>query len=133
MFLSLSLQALPFLVMGIVISASISALVPMSWLDRALPRREALAVPMAGLAGAALPGCECSSVPVCGRLISRGVPQSAALTFLLAAPAINPVVMVSTAVAFPRAPEMVWARFSASLLVAITVGFLWTRFARATP
>jgi hypothetical protein len=128
-FLSLTLQALPFLMLGVVVSAVISALVPSSWLARALPRRTALAVPVAGLAGAALPGCECSSVPVAGRLVHRGVAPAAALTFLLAAPAINPVVMVATAVAFPGRPEMVAARFVASLATAVTVGLVWSRFA----
>jgi uncharacterized membrane protein YraQ (UPF0718 family) len=53
------------------------------------------------------------------------VAPSAALTFLLAAPAINPVVMIATAVAFPGQPEMVLGRFVASLLVAVLVGWVW--------
>src|SRR5918995_200144 len=81
-FLSLTLQALPFLALGVAVSAALSALVPATWLARALPRRTALAVPVAGLAGAALPGCECSSVPVAGRLVERGAAPAAALTFL---------------------------------------------------
>ena len=130
-FLSLALQALPFLVLGVVVSASVSAFVPAHRLARALPKRPALAVPVAGLAGAALPGCECSSVPVAGRLVARGAPPAAALTFLLAAPAINPVVVVSTAVAFPGRPEVVAARFVASFLTAVVVGLAWGRFASA--
>lgn len=128
-FVSLTLQAIPFLVLGTVISAAISALVPASWIARAVPRNPVLAVPAAGAAGALLPGCECSSVPVAGRLVARGIPEGAALTFLLAAPAINPIVMVSTAVAFPGQPEMVAARFLASLLTAVIVGFFWSGFA----
>lgn len=128
-FLSVTLQAIPFLVLGVIVSACLSAFVPSSWLARALPQRAAVAIPVAGLAGAALPGCECSSVPVAGRLIQRGAPPAAALTFLLAAPAINPVVMVATAVAFPNDPEMVVARFVASLLTAMLVGTIWVRFA----
>jgi uncharacterized membrane protein YraQ (UPF0718 family) len=130
-FLSVTLQALPFLVLGVVVSAAISSLVPSTWLARALPRRTELAVPVAGLAGAVLPGCECSSVPVAGRLVERGVPQAAALTFLLAAPAINPVVIVATAVAFPGHPEVVVARFVASLATATAVGIVWARVASA--
>lgn len=128
-FISLVLQAFPFLVLGVVVSAAISALVPASLLARIVPKRPSVAVGTAGLAGALLPGCECSSVPVAGRLVDRGVPAAAALTFLLAAPAINPVVMVSTAVAFPGRPEMVAARFAASLLAALVVGAIWSRFA----
>ena len=118
-FISVTLQALPFLVLGVVLSASISALVPPSWIARAVPKNAAVAVPTAGIAGALLPGRECSSVPVASRLVSRGVPVGAGLTFLLAAPAINPIVMVSTAVAFPGRPEMVLGRFVASLLTAV--------------
>ena len=129
-FVSVTLQALPFLVLGVVVSAAISALVPAHWLARAVPKPTALAVPTAGLAGALLPGCECSSVPVAGRLVSRGVPVAAGLTFLLAAPAINPIVMVSTAVAFPGQPEMVIGRFVASFLTAVVVGFVWSVVAK---
>lgn len=128
-FLSLTLQALPFLVLGVLVSALISAFVSADRLARTVPRRPAVAIPAAGLAGAILPGCECSSVPVASRLVDKGAPPAAALAFLLSAPAINPVVLVSTAVAFPGMPEMVAARFLASLLVAITVGAVWSRFA----
>jgi uncharacterized membrane protein YraQ (UPF0718 family) len=94
-----------------------------------LPRSPVLAVPAAAVAGVALPGCECSSVPVAGRLIDRGAPAPAALAFLLASPAINPVVLVATAVAFPGRPDMVLARFVASLAAAIVIGWVWARFA----
>jgi len=127
-FISVTLQALPFLVLGVTVSAALAAFVPASWLVRSLPRRPSLAVPVAALAGAVLPGCECSSVPVARRLVSRGVAPAAGLTFLLAAPAINPVVLVATAVAFPGRPEVVLARFAASLVTAITVGWLCRRF-----
>jgi uncharacterized membrane protein YraQ (UPF0718 family) len=96
---------------------------------RVVPSRTRYAVPVAGLAGALLPGCECSAVPVAGRLVGRGVPPAAALTFLLAAPAINPIVLVSTAVAFPGQPEIVVARFVASFIAASLVGAIWARFA----
>src|SRR5215217_5108724 len=126
-FLSVTMQAVPFLVLGVLVSAALASLVPASLLVRALPRRSVLSVPVAGLAGAVLPGCECSSVPVAGRLVSAGVPPAAGLTFLLAAPAINPVVLVATSVAFPGRPEMVVARFAASLATAMVVGFLAQR------
>jgi uncharacterized membrane protein YraQ (UPF0718 family) len=78
----------------------------------------------------ALPGCECGAVPIAGRLTARGAPPAAAFAFMLAAPAINPVVLVSTAVAFPGRPEMVAARFLASLATAVAVGLLWNRLGR---
>ena len=127
-FVAITVQAMPFLVLGITVSAAIAAFVPDNFLPRVLPDRPALAVPAAAVAGAALPGCECGSVPIAGRLVQRGALPAAALTFLLSAPAINPVVLVSTAVAFPGNPEVVAARALASLLAATVVGLIWARF-----
>ncbi|MEU8381870.1 permease [Streptosporangium sp. NPDC048865] len=130
-FVAICVQALPFLVFGVALSAAITAFVPASFWTRALPRHPAAAVPVAGVAGAVLPGCECASVPVASGLMARGVAPAAALAFLLASPAINPIVLVATAVAFPGQPLMVLARFGASLVVAVLVGWLWLRFGRA--
>ena len=127
-FVAITVQAMPFLVLGITVSAAIAAFVPDNFLPRVLPDRPAFAVPVAAVAGAALPGCECGSVPIAGRLVQRGALPAAALTFLLSAPAINPVVLVSTAVAFPGNPEVVAARALASLLAATVVGLIWARF-----
>jgi uncharacterized membrane protein YraQ (UPF0718 family) len=129
-FIAVVTQALPFLVLGVALSAVIAVFVPASFFARALPSRPALAVPVAGTAGAVLPGCECASVPVAGALVRRGVTPAAALTFLLSAPAINPIVLTATAVAFPGNPEMVLARFVASLTVACVMGWLWHRLGR---
>ncbi|WP_328958230.1 permease [Kitasatospora purpeofusca] len=123
-------QGVPFLLLGTVVSAAIGAFVPPDLFGRLLPRRQALAVPVAAAAGAVLPGCECASVPVAGSLMRRGVAPAAALAFLLAAPAINPVVLVSTAVAFPGRPEMVLARLTASLLTSVVMGWLWMRLGK---
>lgn len=129
-FVSVMVQALPFLILGTVLSATITAFVPARFFERVLPSRPAAAVPVAGAAGALLPACECGSVPVAGALVRRGVPMAAALSFLLASPAINPVVLVSTAVAFPGQPMMVLARLVASLATATLMGWLWLRWGR---
>jgi uncharacterized protein len=129
-FVAVCVQALPFLVLGVLVSGAIAAFVPPAFFARALPRNRYAAVPVAGAAGALLPGCECASVPVAGGLMARGVAAPAALAFLLASPAINPVVMVATAVAFPGRPAMVGARFVASLAAAVLVGWIWARVGR---
>jgi len=126
-FVAIVVQALPFLVLGVLVSGAITALVSPVVLARLLPRSPVLAVPSAALAGAALPGCECASVPIAGRLCARGVQPAAALAFMLAAPAVNPVVLVATAVAFPGQPRMVAARFLGSLGTSIAVGLVWWR------
>ncbi|MEW2503664.1 permease [Amycolatopsis sp. CA-161197] len=129
-FVAVCVQALPFLVLGVLISGAIAAFVPARVLERVLPKRAGAAVGVAGLAGVALPGCECASVPVARRLIGQGVAPAAALTFLLAAPAVNPVVLVATAVAFPGRPEMVLARFLGSLATSMVMGWIWARWGK---
>ncbi|MER7278558.1 permease [Dactylosporangium sp. NPDC000244] len=129
-FVAIVVQAMPFVVLGTLLSAAIAVLVPERFFARALPARPALAVPVAGIAGLALPGCECASVPVAGALMRRGVTPAAALAFLLAAPAINPVVLAATAVAFPGEPMMVVARLVASLATSVAMGWLWLRLGR---
>lgn len=129
-FTAITVQGVPFLLLGTVVSAAIGAFVPERVFTRLLPRNQALAVPLAGAAGVVLPGCECASVPVAGSLMRRGVAPAAALAFLLSAPAINPVVLVATSLAFPAQPEMVLGRLVASLATAVVMGWLWARFGR---
>ena len=69
-------------------------------------------------------------MPIARRLFGQGSTGAAALTFMLAAPAVNPVVIVSTAVAFPGQPIFVAARCLASLLTAMIMGAVWARFGR---
>jgi uncharacterized membrane protein YraQ (UPF0718 family) len=132
-FVAVCVQAAPFVALGITISTAIAIFVPPSFFARVLPAKQAFAVPVAGLAGGLLPGCECGSVPVAASLARRGVRAGPALAFLLSAPAINPVVLVATAVAFPGHPGMVLARFVASLTTALIVGWLWAMTGRPLP
>ncbi|WP_431960790.1 permease [Mycobacterium sp. smrl_JER01] len=129
-FCGIFVQAVPFLALGVVISGAVAALVTPDRLARWLPKRPSAAILTAGVGGVALPGCECGSVPIARRLFGEGTVGAAALTFMLAAPAINPVVLVATAVAFPGEPAMVVARCLASLITALIMGGLWARFGR---
>ena len=129
-FSGIFVQALPFLALGVTLSALIAVFVTADRLSRWLPRRPAAAVLAAAAGGAALPGCECGSVPIARRLFADGAVGAAALTFMLAAPAVNPVVVVATVVAFPGQPKMVFARVGASLITAIVMGLAWSRWGR---
>jgi hypothetical protein len=129
-FCGVFVQALPFLVIGVLVSGLVAAFLSPDRLARLLPRRTGAAVLVAGVGGFALPGCECGSVPVARRLFGSGATAAAALTFMLAAPAVNPVVLVATAVAFPGQPGMVVARCLASLLTAVVMGAVWSRLGR---
>jgi uncharacterized protein len=130
MFVAIVVQSAPFLLGGVLLSALIARFLSAEMLRRALPSNPVAAIPVAGVAGVGLPGCECAAVPITSALIGRGLRPAVALTFLLAAPAINPAVVVSTAVAFPDNPMMVVARVLASLATAVLVG--WWCLARGT-
>ena len=124
---SLVSQALPFVLIGAFASACIEVFVPPSSLERLATLPAWLQLPAAGLAGVAFPICECGSVPVARRLIDKGLRPGAAITFMLAAPVLNPVVVASTFVAFRTRPNlwtMVIGRFLLGLVVAIVVGWV---------
>jgi uncharacterized membrane protein YraQ (UPF0718 family) len=124
---SLLIQALPFVLVGAFASAVIEVFVPGRILERLADLPKPLQLPAAALAGVAMPICECGSVPVARRLVAKGLLPSAAVTFMLAAPVVNPVVIASTYVAY-RGREGMWTmvggRFLLGMIVAVVVG--WT-------
>jgi len=123
-FLGIFIEAAPFLLVGSVVSGAIAVFVNQDFIDRYLPRR---ALP-AALAGAALglffPVCECGVVPVTRRLYEKGLPMSVGIAFLLAAPVVNPVVLISTYAAFGWGPVL-WGRVGFSFLVATVIGLIF--------
>lgn len=120
---SIFLQALPYLLLGVLLSSAIQVLLPPGWLQLHFPKRTLPGIAFALIAGFFLPVCDCASVPVFRGLRRQGVPLPAALTFLLASPVINPVVLLSTHAAFPDRPDLFYLRFGLGILTAlITAG-----------
>jgi uncharacterized membrane protein YraQ (UPF0718 family) len=130
---SLLVEAFPFVVLGAVVSAAIEVFVPVRVFERLARLPGFLQVPAAGLGGFAFPVCECGSVPVARRLVVKGLRPSAAVTFMLAAPILNPVVLGATAIAY-RGRELMWAmvlgRAVLGLLAAMAVGWVVGRRSR---
>ena len=124
---SLLVEAMPFVAIGAAVSAAIEVFVPASSFAKigSLPR--AAQLPAAAIAGIAFPVCECGSVPVARRLARKGLSPAAAVTFMLAAPVVNPVVIASTYVAY-RGRDTQWlmvgGRFVMGLIVAMCVGWV---------
>ncbi|MCG8598645.1 MAG: permease, partial [Verrucomicrobiales bacterium] len=100
LFLSIVLEGAPFILLGTIISGFIDAYLPPGLIDKWLPKNKPLAILCSGLLGAVFPVCECAVVPVIRRLIRKGLPVSCAITYMLSAPIINPIVVVSTMKAF---------------------------------
>jgi hypothetical protein len=127
---SLVVEAMPFILLGATVSAAIEVLVPASAFARIALLPRGLQLPAAAAAGVAFPVCECGSVPVARRLAAKGLAPSAAITFMLAAPIVNPVVVASTFVAY-RGRDTVWimvlGRLALGFVVAMTVGWVLGR------
>lgn len=133
-FLSILFEGAPFILLGTLISGIIDVYMPSGLMDRMLPKRKIPAVFVAGLLGIIFPVCECAVVPVIRRLVRKGLPVSCALTYMLAAPILNPITALSTWKAFPGANNpgmipgtMTAARLGLGFAVAVLVGLVVLR------
>lgn len=120
-FLSVVLEGVPFILMGVVMSGVIDVFLPPRVLARLLPRNAAAGILLGGALGAVLPMCECGIVVVIRRLLQKGLPLSNAMAYMLAAPVVNPIVAISTYAAFRgQGPlEMTLCRIGLSFAVAV--------------
>ena len=125
-FLSILFEGIPFMLLGSIVSGAIDAFVPSETLTRILPKNSALAILLSGLLGGIFPMCECGSVIVMRRFIKKGLPISAAVTYMLASPIVNPIVALSTFTAFRGQSqwEMMSLRLIMGFVLAIMVGFI---------
>ncbi len=125
-FLGILLEGAPYLLLGTVISGLIDAFLPRGLLEKFLPRQRVPALMIAGLLGLVLPVCECAVVPIIRRLLAKGLPLSCGLTYMLAAPIVNPIVAVSTWSAFQGQDPwwMVGSRLGLGYLVAVSCGWI---------
>jgi len=122
-FVSLVAESLPFLVAGALI-ASLLRGGAVRRLVQAASRRPRLAAGLAPLSGLALPLCDCGIVPLARRLRDEDVAGPAVNSFVAGAPLLNPIVIVSTALAFPHSPRLVAGRMAVGLAVAFVAAAL---------
>lgn len=128
-FLGIFIEAIPFLLLGTVASGLIDNFVSPDDIARWMPRNPILATLAGTFMGFLFPVCECGVVPVVRRLYTKGLPMSVGVTFLLAAPALNPIALVSTYVAFGFGPVLI-GRFVFTALVSLAVGLVFAFAAR---
>ncbi len=121
--LAIFLEAAPFLLLGSVVAAVVEVLTDEELFSRLIPKRRSLAILTGLCAGLLLPTCECGIVPVVRKLLSKGVPTAAAVTYMFAAPVINPIVILSTYVAFQGDFKMVSGRLLVAAVSAIVMGW----------
>jgi hypothetical protein len=129
-FLSILLEGIPFILIGSLVSGLIDAFLPARVMDRLLPKRGLPAILASGLLGIIFPVCECAIVPVIRRLVQKGLPLGCAMTYMLAAPIVNPIVALSTYSAFQgRDPAMMTsARLILGYGIAVLAGIVLSKF-----
>ena len=123
-FTGIVLQAVPFMLLGALLSSALYTFVPDRLLIKIFPKKYGIGFLTALFAGAFFPVCECAAVPLMRSLIKKGVAMPIAVTFMLASPIVNPISIVSTLYAFPQQPSVAFYRLSFGLLIAFAIGLL---------
>jgi len=124
-FLGIFIEALPYLLLGIVASGFIEVFVKKDLILRLLPKNRLLGIFLGSLLGLLFPVCEHGVVPLTRRLYQKGMPASMGISFMLAAPVMNPIVIASTLAAFGFGPVF-WGRIILTLMIAIFTGLVFS-------
>ncbi|MDM4761693.1 permease [Galbitalea sp. SE-J8] len=119
---SVIIESLPFVVLGAVLAAVVRIWLPSGLLVRVLPRNPVLRRLAICVIGVLLPVCECGNVPLARGLLVSGLSVSESMTFLLAAPIVNPITILTTYQAFGFSDGVLIARVAGGLGIALLVG-----------
>lgn len=125
--LSVLIEALPFVVLGVTLSIVVQVWVPPGAIERWMPRRAWARRAVLSLLGMVVPVCECGNVPFARGLLMRGFSVPETLTFLIAAPIVNPIVIITTHQAFGFDDGILIARLLGGYAVANLIGWLYSR------
>ncbi|MBB6679038.1 permease [Cohnella lubricantis] len=120
-FISMVMEAIPFVLVGVLISGLIQAFVTEKWISRIVPNNRFLSSLFGCGIGVLFPSCECGIVPITRRLILKGMPLHAGIAFMLTGPIINPIVLFATYIAFGNDWRMVAIRGGMAIAVAFCV------------
>ena len=124
-FTSIFLESLPFLLLGSIISSIIEEHVSDETIAKIIPKNKLFGSIVGVFLGFFIPACDCAVIPVTKRLIKKKVPINVAVSFMLASPIINPVVLLSTYYAFYKTnPEIFFCRLIFGIIIALFIGIL---------
>lgn len=128
-FLGIIIEALPFILISVIVSSLLHNFVSEELIRKVLPKDKTSSIALACLLGMIFPACDCGMVPIVRRLVGKGVPLHSAVAFMLSAPIINPVVATATSYAF-NSSEMALSRLSIAFLVAFSAGWITSKLFR---
>ncbi len=124
--LGIIVEALPFVVIGVVVSVLVELYITPEWILSKVPQNRFISHPVISLLGIVMPVCECGNVPVVRRFLLHGFSVSQATTFLLAAPIVNPITFISTLEAFNFDPSVAFIRILAGFAIANIIGIFFS-------
>jgi uncharacterized membrane protein YraQ (UPF0718 family) len=125
--ISVLIESLPFVALGVVLSIIVQVWVPPGVIERWMPRRAWARRMVLSLLGMFVPVCECGNVPFARGLLMRGFTVPETLTFLIAAPIVNPIVIITTHQAFGFSDGILIARLLGGYAIANLIGWLYSR------
>jgi uncharacterized protein len=125
-FLGLMVAALPFIVFGVSASVILTKYVSSERIAKYKSKNTFISHLQAMSIGLFLPVCECGNIPLANRLIKLGFKPSEIITFVLSAPILNPIVFITTFVAFNLDPNVAYIRLLAGGIIALFVGLLFS-------
>ena len=129
-FLSVMIEALPFVMIGSIISGFIDVYVTPDIVHSHLPKNKLARILFGTFIGFFFPSCECGIVPIVNRFLEKKVPTYTAVPFLATAPVINPIVLFATYTAFGNSIRFALFRALGSVLVALVLGIFWGFFSK---
>ena len=125
--ISVLIESMPFVALGVVLSIVVQVWVPAGVIERWMPRRAWARRMVLSLLGMFVPVCECGNVPFARGLLMRGFTVPETLTFLIAAPIVNPIVIITTHQAFGFSDGILIARLLGGYAIANLIGWLYSR------
>ncbi len=118
------IEAAPFLLIGSLLASLFEVFAEEDLIARLVPQNPIKGILFGLFIGMLLPTCECGIVPIVRRMLGKGVPPATAIAYMLAAPVINPIVMISTYVAFRGDLWMVGGRVVMVAITAAAMGWV---------
>lgn len=123
-FISIIIEALPFVLLGTILSGIIEVFITPDIVNKFLPKNKFLRVLFGTFVGFVFPSCECGIIPIINRFLEKKVPSYTAVPFLATAPIINPIVLFATYSAFGNSIRFLILRFVGATIVAIALGVM---------
>ncbi|MCC9789723.1 permease, partial [Streptococcus agalactiae] len=123
-FISIIIEALPFVLLGTILSGIIEVFITPDIVNKFLPKNKFLRVLFGTFVGFVFPSCECGIIPIINRFLEKQVPSYTAVPFLATAPIINPIVLFATYSAFGNSIRFLILRFVGATIVAIALGVM---------